>query len=239
MQLDLPDVIQEHGRLNFAQPEAWMVLLLGAAYVWALWQTRNWRVTWLLPLLWLYLACDRVRHAPLFAVVAALALAEILPVAQALKRRSRFLAPCAAMILLALLLQTAGLRVPVVGAGWARLDSRLWPVELLPELRRLESQSATGTLKVFNSLRYGGFLMFHTPRLQTFIDDRCELFGDAFLREYAHAERNAPQQIDIWQRQYGFQYALVRSGSPLDAYLATHPQWQLVRRASAALYRLD
>jgi hypothetical protein len=37
------------------------------------------RVTWLLPLVWFYLACTRIRHAPLFAVTATLALADMLP----------------------------------------------------------------------------------------------------------------------------------------------------------------
>jgi hypothetical protein len=217
--------------------------MLGGAYVWTLWRTRNWRVTWFVPLIWLLLACDRVRHAPLFAVAAALGLAEILPPPQSLPSkprgdpRWRSLAPCVAVVLLALVLQAGGVRVPVLGAGWARLDSRLWPLELLPDLRRLERESAE--VRVFNALNYGGFLMFHTPRLRTFIDDRCELFGDAFLREYAHAERSAPEQIDVWQREFGFRHALVRTDSPLDIYLATHADWQLVRRTTAAaLYQL-
>ena len=36
-------------------------------------------MTWLLPVVWLALACSRVRHAPLFALTAALALAEFIP----------------------------------------------------------------------------------------------------------------------------------------------------------------
>jgi hypothetical protein len=242
MQLSLPDVIQEHARLDFTRPEAWMVLLLGATYVWALWRSRSWRVAWLLPLVWLLLACDRVRHAPLFAVMAAIGLAEILPrpesspASPAHKPHQQALWLPAGIVLLALLLQASGLRVPVVGANWASLERRLWPIELLPHLRQLEQEHPGA--KIFNSLHYGGLLAFYTPGLRTFIDDRCELFGDAFLREYAHAERSQPQQIDAWQRQFGFKHALVQAQTPFDRYLSGHASWQLVERSpTAALYR--
>ena len=58
-----------------------MILTFGAVYVFVLagvFPGRP-RVTWLLPMVWFYLACTRIRHAPLFAVVASLALADMLP----------------------------------------------------------------------------------------------------------------------------------------------------------------
>ena len=36
-------------------------------------------MTWLLPLVWLYLATTRIRHAPLFAVMASVTLADLFP----------------------------------------------------------------------------------------------------------------------------------------------------------------
>ena len=43
MRLSLPDVIQEHGRLDFTRPEAWMVVAMGLGYGLILWRTPGWR----------------------------------------------------------------------------------------------------------------------------------------------------------------------------------------------------
>lgn len=158
----------------------------------------------------------------------------------------------AALLALALLFQHHQLAVPVLGANWARLDGGRWPVALLPELKQLESEAAarreaavatglTGQvpeLRLFNSLDFGGFLIYYTPGLKTFIDDRCELYGPQFLSEYVAAERGQAGQIETWDQQYGFDAALVHAGSPFDHYLAKAGSWRLVRRTeSAALYR--
>lgn len=256
---DLPDLIEEHAPLNWSHPEAWMVAVLAAAYLVALLSTlpRFPRATWLMPLAWTWLAIDRVRHAPLMAVVAALALAEILPYSRFcawLRRREWMRTPNAdslntdrpgwrtavlpaACVALALLCQTASWPVPVIGAGWSRLDPRVWPVELVPELQRV-SRETPAPAPIFNSLDLGGFVMLYAPGLRTFIDDRCELFGGRFLRDYAEAERAHPERIDGWAADYGFDHALVRSGSSFDAYLQQSANWSPVAHAHAAtLYR--
>ena len=49
-----------------------------------------------------------------------------------------------------------------------------------------------------------------------------------------------PAQIDRWQQQYGFRYALVTSGAPFDRHLEAAPAWRLLDRTPvAALYRRD
>jgi hypothetical protein len=81
MHADLPEIIVEHAPLNFAKPEGMMILLFGLVYLAILagvFPTKP-RVTWLIPLVWFYLACTRIRHSPLFAVTAGLALADMLP----------------------------------------------------------------------------------------------------------------------------------------------------------------
>jgi len=156
------------------------------------------------------------------------------------------------LIAFALTLQHLRVPVPVVGANWARIDEARWPVALLPELKELEAEAiarrdvalAAGLpvtavpLRLFNALDYGGFLIYYTPCLKTFIDDRCELYGTEFLSRYVEAEQGRGHWLYNWDRQYGFDAALVHAGSPLDRYLAHAPGWQLVRRAgSGALYR--
>src|SRR5262249_17742876 len=75
----MPKIIQEHFSLYSAGPVAWTVTLFGLIYLAALAgvRPRQMRVTWLLPLLWLVLTFTRIRHGPLFVIVAALALGEM------------------------------------------------------------------------------------------------------------------------------------------------------------------
>jgi len=142
-----------------------------------------------------------------------------------------------AVICLAMLIQASGTKVPVVGRDWVRFDSAYWPVELLPELERINRESPEGT-RIFNDLGLGGFLIYHAPRLRVFIDDRCALYGRDLLPAYDRARREDPAQIEKWHEQYGFPYALVVTGSPFDRYLDQSDSWTRLGRAPAAtLYR--
>jgi hypothetical protein len=251
-------LIQEHQPPDPSGPEFRLLGLLGLAYLAALVSTLpRWpRVTWLIPLAWLALALARVRHAPLFGITAALALADMLPatrLAAWLARPGRdwfraagpaheggawrAMALPVAVVVAAVVCQVAGLRVPVLGRGWARPDPRTCPVGLLPALRGYERQAA-GDGRIFNDLLYGGFLIYYVPGLKVFIDDRCELYGDARLTEFAEAASRAPGRVEAWSRRYRFRLALVQDGSGFDRYLDRADEWRLVRRADgAALYR--
>jgi hypothetical protein len=258
----LPRTIQEHAPLLQAGGVAWTVVIFAAVYLAALAGVpfSRLRVTWLMPLLWLGLTWTRIRYGPLFAVTAALALAEMLPhvrwVAWLARRgsvacRIRVPAPAtsgsrrawkpalvpALLLLTATALQAAGVRFPVLGAGWARPHAEMYPAELLPELRAYEQGRPNGT-PVFNDMLFGGFLIYHTPGLRIFIDDRCELYGDEGILRYAEAARDDPARIEGWQREYQFQLALLVPGTPFDQYLRHANGWTLVRETRAAnLYR--
>lgn len=268
----LPDVIKEHSPLD---PNEWAgltVLSFGAVYLLLLLTVpiRRWRVSWVLPLVWLALACLRVRHAPLFAVGALVGIADLFPysrLATALVRRGsdlynpaaadvtettpgeqiRSFAVPAGLVVLGLVLQALGVSAPVIGRRWARLDPTIWPVELLPELREHQHDRLGGT-RIFCEYAYGGFLIYFTPGYRVFIDDRCELFGDEFLRQFVltraalalGAFAHPAEPFAEWQQQYGeFDLALVESGGPFDAALAQLPQaWEIVRTTdTATLYR--
>jgi hypothetical protein len=125
----------------------------------------------------------------------------------------------------------------VLGRGWATLDRRYWPVDLLPELRAYERAHFQGT-PIFNEMLFGGFLIYHTPGLRVFIDDRCELYGDEGLLAYAEALERDPARVDRWANEYGFDLALAATGSGFDRYLRQARGWTLVRETEAAcLYR--
>ena len=219
---------------------------------------RSYRVTWLVPLFWLVLAFTRIRHGPLFAITALVALADLFPqsgwAARLVRAGSDLYRPPpdpvpqsagldwrpalipVVLVLTSMVLQLAGARTPVLGRGWAALDRRYWPVDLLPELRAYERAHPTGT-PIFNEMLFGGFLIYHTPGLRVFIDDRCELYGDAGLLAYAEALERDPAEVDRWAHEYGFELALTQTGSGFDRYLR-RPVWTLVREtASAALHK--
>jgi hypothetical protein len=256
----LPRVIQEHAPLLAAGPVAGGVLLFALLYLAALagvWPLRP-RVTWLIPLLWFALTWTNIRHGPLFVLTAALAVGEMFPHArwrEWLARRGsvtcRLRAPesaaaggawkpalvPAALVLAAAALQAAAVPVPVLGRGWARLDPADSPVELLPELRAYEKASPPAT-PIFNDMMFSGFLIYYTPGLRVFIDDRCELYGDRWLADYAEAYYHHPERIEPWARRYGFDRALVLPDTAFDRYLRTAPGWAVVRQSpGGVLYR--
>jgi hypothetical protein len=259
----LPRLMDEHGPL-LARSTGPMILPMAGVYLAVLLGVppRRYRVTWLLPLFWLGLAFTRIRHGPLFAITALVALADLFPqswwAAGLVRAGSDLYRPPApepappragldfrpalipaGVVLTALVLQLAGARVPVLGRGWATLDRRYWPVDLLPELRAYEREHSQGT-PIFNELLFGGFLIYHTPGLRVFIDDRCELYGDEGLLAYAEALERDPARVDRWANDYGFDLALAATGSGFDRYLRQARGWTLVRETEAAcLYRRD
>jgi hypothetical protein len=81
MKADLPDLIVEHAPLDPRSPGGLMILTFGTVYFFVFVGVLPGRprVTWLLPFVWFYLSCTRIRHAPLFAATATLALADMLP----------------------------------------------------------------------------------------------------------------------------------------------------------------
>ena len=250
----VPRLIIEHAPPSPRKLEFWIILSLGLGYALLLLSTlpRRPRITWLIPVVWFALSMSRVRHAPLFGIVAMIALAEILPqtrLASWLARPGRdlFRLPVATSDLRVLLipvvlvlasvgLQTTNVRVPILGRGWARLDPLVWPVELIPELRRIEDNHPEGA-RMFNDYQFGGFLIYQTPRLKVFIDDRCELYGDAWLEQFDRASTVEPSLLEDWLARYRIDSALVVPGSTLDRRMAQQTGWSIVGRCpSAVLY---
>jgi hypothetical protein len=251
--MPLPSILVEHAPLSLTEPIGWATVLLALGYLVVLLGVfpRRPRVVWLVPLVWFVLAVLRVRNASLFGIVAAIGLADMLPhsrVGAWLARRQMLGSPAASAgwrpalmpllaVVAALAIQVAGLYVPVIGRGWARFDADHWPVELLPQLEQVNRSAAEGA-PIFNDLNFGGFLIYHTPRLRVFVDDRCSLYGEEFLVAYERARRANPAQLDRWRQQYGFDYALVATGGQFDRYLAGADQWTcLAGTPAATLYR--
>ncbi len=237
--------IIEHNPL-LRSPFAWTVVAFAAVYAAMMVSVPlcSLRVTWLLPLVWFCLAWSRIRNGPLFASVAIVALAELLPAVRwssALYGWGNRLLPqfgnasdilgWRSAVVPAATVVTAGVLLRL--GHWAQLDPNVWPVQLLPELRTYDSNRPPGT-PFFNDMNFGGFLIAHTPNLRVFIDDRCELYGDAGIMAYDQAHRKDPSQVDRWAEQYGFDRALVVRASSIDQYLRESDGWRVVAECQAA-----
>ncbi len=241
----LPNIIKEHSRTDFLEPTTWPLVALSVVYLFALAGTkpRDWCVSWLLPLMWLVQAYVRVRHAPLFAVTACVALADLWPATRwatwLAERRPDFYNPAglpvqwtpvtslsaALCLCVALLLQTARVEVPLIGYGWANLDPKHWPTELTTTLRSFEPQSPTAN-RIFNDYIDGGFVIYHAPGYKVFVDDRCEVFGGEWLTRLVESGHGDPSPaMTAWEAEYGpFDFALTRTGTPFDGYFRTRPE---------------
>ena len=248
---ELPRIISEHAPVDPSEPSSWSFFALGLVYVVLLAGVRlRPRVTWLLPLVWFVLGCDRVRHAPLFAITAVAAIADFFPHtvwARWLTARPDLYRPpsdpvrtsrtaigfAAAMVAVSLGLQAGGVRVPVVGAGWARFPESEWPLALVPTLKQ-EAGDRTD-IPIFNEYEFGGFLIFFAPEYRPFVDDRCEVFGGPWLAEFVAAGAGDPSAaMAKWQAEYPrFDHALTRPGSGFDRYFERHPGWEEMARCDA------
>ncbi len=259
----LPAVIIEHAPPGILSPEGLMITSLGAAYVLTLIAARHagLRITWLLSAVWLVFALSRVRHGPLFAVAAAVTLADMIPhVAywQRWRRESGSTTPAATFAPTdmrtaaqhcrfacivgsafcgALLLQSAGIVAPIVGAGRCQAAQSDWPVSAVAALREDARAQGLTAPRIFNDMRFGGYLIYTMPDAAIYIDDRCELHRDWGLLRYIELQQH-PQRLAGEAARYGFDYALVESGSPLCRYLAEDCGWLLLHSdLTASMFR--
>lgn len=224
------------------------------------------RVSWLVPLVWLFLGFQSIRQGPLFAITAAVAIVDLWPhtvwhrllvkygdgsLARSPDEAPRWTWGWAAVpamaIAFAFTLQVNRTPVPVIGSGWARLDPDFIPVELNAEMQRYAASMPPGT-RVFNDANLGGYLIYHTPSLKIFMDDRCELYGDATIAYYSETMGLPPAQLgprfEDWATRLKFERALVmidpkgEAKPPLEEYLSSQPgRWREVARAKrAAIY---
>ena len=247
----LPELILEHRPMELTSFEGLVAVGLFAVYLVVLAgiKPRQWRVVWLVPAVWFVLSLERVRYAPFFALAAALVIADALPLSRvrgslveqptpaSRAQRLVFAATVCLALGLAVLVQQAGWPVPILAAGQVRPDPKIAPLELLPHLRDYLHERGEGR-PIFNDANFGGFLLYYVPAFQIYMDDRCELYGDDWLRRYHRFITEQPERIEDSARFYGFELALVQRHSAMERYLQQAPAWRSVAQTEyASLYR--
>jgi hypothetical protein len=267
MSMSLPDLIIEHAPLNPRTPHGMLAILLFVIYVVVFAATpRAWvRVTFWLPLVWFVLACMRIRHAPLFAMVAGIALADLLPqsrLAAWLVRRGWLRDGAACQVsgvrcqsaptpLLRYFTTVAAVLImmaPLLGATvWTK---HVGPLPLVGTgwacpTPRVWPAGILPTVKQFEAHQSTATPIFNEPVLGGFLIYNCpqlQVFIDGRCELYGEpllrdfvATWQNPERVGQWERQYGFRAALLENGSPLEHYFKTRSNWQEVKRSASAV----
>jgi len=251
-------VVNEHKPLNLDAPIDQMLVASAILYCLALAGTlptlrREFRATWVVPLVWMVLMVKGIRQGPLFVMTAAVVLADFWPHtvwSKLLKkygdslaygtaapvRPAAFVIP-ATLVALALGLQIAGVSVPVVGRGWASPSRDFVPSDMTKAIAD-ELTNSPGRPRLFNDCNLGGYLIYYHPTHKIFMDDRFELYGDAWLNDYVQAAWLHPERVEDYCDRYACTHALVgveNPPTPFDRYLAGSPRWSEVARGQGAV----
>jgi hypothetical protein len=188
------------------------------------------RLPWprtLMVLLLLYLALTHVRNEELLGIIAPLLLAAPLaghlrsPPTQgrSVDRGQRSTA-----------MPIAGLAAVTVGllATAGALDRRgLEPRGDVAPAAAVEAAREAGLgSHVFNSIRFGGYLLF--SGIPSFVDGRADLFGDAFLQRYVEASNVIGEALPALLDQYAVAWTLLEPRSPAVSLLDHLPGWERV-----------
>lgn len=241
--------VPEHQPLDPFDSSGMVILIVFGCYALLVLKThfRSVRITWLIPAIWFVLSLNGIRQGPLCIVTCLILAADVWPqssIGQALTTvtipkpsRWGWFIPLFA-VLFSYSLQATNCQLPLIGRGWARLDDSRWPVSLEPVLRSVVQRVPAGT-RIYNDTYFGGYLIRYTPELKIFTDDRFELTGDEWIRQYMDMITDHPERFDERQKQYGFRFALVQTGrrsSKLEMHLLGKPnEWKVIGRHQAAV----
>lgn len=86
------------------------------------------------------------------------------------------------------------------------------------------ARAAGLTGHVFNSYRFGGYLIF--SGIPVFIDGRADLYGDAFIKRFALATGGADDSIPSLLKQYAVAWAIFPPNEAAVAVLDHLPGWK-------------
>lgn len=226
-----------------------LVLVLALVAAW-MWSRRPEPLAVAEVALWTALAFVSVRFVPLWALICLPILGESLagpgrsrapetpaPLARfagrasaALGRVSRRLEAADAQVgrglwtalgIVAVVLLLARANGTQTGPVLAQFDGRALPVEAAARLRAAGVPAGPG----YAPYEWGGYLDFALPAYHPFIDSRSDAYDESLLRDYAAINALSPGWRAVFDK-YGFHWALLPAGSPLEQVLAISPGWQ-------------
>lgn len=110
-----------------------------------------------------------------------------------------------------------------------------FPAELFPIKMIQARQSVLETGRLLTTDQWGDYLIFHySPKLKVFIDGRSDFYGSEFGNDYMKLMQGAWNWEALLQK-HRFEVALLPVEWPLAALLKQNRQWQLIQDDGKAL----
>jgi hypothetical protein len=194
------------------------------------------RLPWtrtLMVLLLLYLALAHVRNKELLGIIAPLLVAvplakQLGPIASPEGSPTNDAQPVGAAASLALAVAFAAAIVLGFFATASTLDRRgIAPRADVAPVAAVQAARQAGLAgQVFNSVRFGGYLML--VGIPTFVDGRADLFGDAFLQRFVAAWSAVGDALPDLLGRYTVAWTLLEPQSPAASLLDHLPGWERV-----------
>jgi hypothetical protein len=223
------ELIEEYQPMPFGQAKARMLewVVLGLIALPTLGARRLSRYDLAHTLVWLHFALGSIRHAPLFALVMAPGLAQLLDGLPLAVRATRWRgdwtlwSPAVAAGVLGLALS---------GTPLGGFSPERWPLKAVPVLNGRPADA-----RLFHEQDWGGLVESETnPTRRAFVDDRFELFGKAAILEYVDALQGGPRW-DALQDRERFDLVWVRPERGLARRLDADPAWRAAYRDAVSV----
>lgn len=117
-------------------------------------------------------------------------------------------------------------------AYWLSLPGQVYSPYPRAAIEWIKQNRPNGRL--LNTYDWGGYLTFALPEYPVFIDGRADLYGAAFLRQYAVLMAAAPGW-DALLAQYEIGWMLLPPYSPLAAAAIREPAWRVAYQDATAV----
>ena len=111
----------------------------------------------------------------------------------------------------------------------AHFDSKRFPVQAAEVIAQRGIREP-----IFTPDSWGGYLIYRYPQTKVFVDDRHDLYGDRFLKDYLKVIRVAPDWDKVLNEKH-VDWVLVPAGSSLANILRETSQWTVIHEDGAAV----
>ena len=217
---------QDHG-LSFRRPQDYLFLLLAMTACFALGRRRS-RDLFRLGLLAGALAFSRQRDAWVLVLASIVLIADSLPTSTVASERKqlRLKAVVAVLVFVVLLVAATKIRSdrdPLIAAV-----SRSFPVKACDYIRAQQLPAP-----IFNDYDWGGFLTWYLPEYPVVMDQRADLYGEAYNRRYFDLVRGE-LALDASPEFAESRTILLPRSSPMAIALAAQPQFTVAYQDEVA-----
>jgi hypothetical protein len=221
----LPEVGEWRAMTPATQP-AFEAALLAGVFVLIRVRAKLSLLSLALLMLLVWLALGQVRQVLLFGVIAPLLIAQPLGIALAASSPTQATGEVAPRTRRGVLLSGLALLACVLVVAVPRLAV---PVELgnrtsAPQAALAHVPASLRGQPVLNAYPFGGYLMLQGDR--PYIDSRAEVYGDAFLADYARLNAGDPQAVAAALADPRIRWTLLEPGTPLAQAMDHAPGWK-------------